>query len=116
LARWLALPSAFTVLIFTVFVIVPFALYDDPVGTFFVGPPGPEIPTVWLPALLEWLVLLFVITWVLCVSGVLWQQQHMSGDQCDEQHHEQHSKQHSEQCHKQLVGFLPVARDSDQSA
>jgi hypothetical membrane protein len=115
LAKWLVLPSALNVLIFTFFVAVPFALYDDPVGTFFVGPPGPDYPTVWLPALLEWSVLLSVTTWILCVSGVLWRQQQMSEEQCDEQHPPGEHREHREY-REQLVDFLPVARDSDQSA
>jgi hypothetical membrane protein len=75
LARWLAIPSAIVTLAIGSFLVVPYYLYENPYVAFFVGPPGPDRPIVWLPSLLEWAAFFLVAAWVLIVSGYLYYQE-----------------------------------------
>lgn len=74
-ARWLALPSLVTTLAFAMFLLVPHYLYENPLQTYVLGPPGPARPIFWLPSLLEWLVFGAVALWVLLFSLYLYRQE-----------------------------------------
>lgn len=75
LARWLVIPSGIVLLAISSFLIVPHYLYENPYVAFFVGPPGPDRPIVWLPSLLEWVAFSLVAMWVVTVSGYLYWQE-----------------------------------------
>jgi hypothetical membrane protein len=74
LARWLAIPSAAAMLAFAAFLFLPYTANTPPLLVFFAGPPGEVRPILWLPSLLEWLVLLVVLAWVLTLSLYLYVQ------------------------------------------
>jgi hypothetical protein len=76
LSKWLAVPSAVASAAFASFVLILYFLYEHPQRVFIQGPPGEELPYLWLPSLLEWLVFFTVIIWILTLVGYLyWQEQ-----------------------------------------
>ncbi|HXF64589.1 MAG TPA: DUF998 domain-containing protein [Caldilineaceae bacterium] len=75
LDRRLVIPTGVVLLAIGSFLIVPHYLYENPYVAFFVGPPGPDRPIVWLPSLLEWVAFSLVAVWVVVVSGYLYLQE-----------------------------------------
>jgi hypothetical membrane protein len=75
LDRRLVIPSGIVLVAISSFLIVPHYLYENPYVAFFVGPPGPDRPIVWLPSLLEWVAFFLVAVWVVVVSGYLYLQE-----------------------------------------